>query len=682
MDADEIRKWHKTFKREGELFEIRILGDNWTQSGYFYDVEVAIQQLALYDDFNIYYTINKVKDACASRGQFNCFKQVRGTATSKQDIDSRCYIPIDVDCERPSGVSSTDEEKQKAYKKAQEVFVFLRDNGFSEPVVCDSSSGYHLLYPINAENNQESEDVIKTFLDIMAKLFTDDSIKIDNVLYDANRILRLPGSHGRKGRNSQDRPHRPAKILSVPSEQKRMFLGQIDAFNQKFEIKTEQPIRQYYNGHHEDFNIRDFIQRHNISVDKEIPLSGGGTKFVLTECCFDSGHKSPDAAIFEMPNGAIAYKCFHQSCSHHTWQEVRQMYEPDAYMPKQQPQYPTYQQRPTYQPPKHTIKPETAELGKKWMSMSEIQKVDITQMDGFKTGFTTLDRRIVKLFYGELTVLSGNNGAGKSSLLNTLMLNAIDQGIPTGLMTIELQPNVLKTWIQMAAAGKRNLYASSYAEGKYYVPNGVGERIDEWMNGKFYVYNNDYGSDWSQLLADMTELAKRGVKFFVIDNLYSVDLEALDGDSNKQQKQFVIQLKEFCKTEMVHVILVAHPRKVMTFLRKNDISGTSDIQNAADNIGIVHRVNQDFFKSGDEFFGKGTTAQYANYGNVLEWCKNRMFGVCDLLVGLDYEIESRRFQNFKGEDRHYGWEAPPVQQTINYESPMPFDSPTGDAAPF
>ena len=681
MDADEIRKWHNTFKRDGELFEIRILGDTWTQSGYFYDVEVAIQQLALYDSFNIYYTINKVKDACASRAQFNCFKPVKGTATSKQDIECRCYIPIDIDCERPSGVSSSDEEKEKAYKKAQDVFRFLRDNGFSEPVVCDSSSGYHLLYPINAENNQESEDVIKTFLNIMSKLFTDDNIKIDDVLYDANRILRLPGSHGRKGRDSQDRPHRLAKILSVPAEQQRMFLGQIDAFNHKYEIKTEQPVRQYNGGRHEDFNLSDFIHRNGIGVDKEIRLPDGGTKYILTECCFDSSHKAPDAAIFEMPNGAIAYKCFHQSCSHHTWHDVRMMFDPHAYDLRQQIQ--GYQQpAPTYQPtPRPALKEETPELGSKWLTMSKIEKVDITNMGGFKTGFTALDKRIVKLFYSELTIISGNNGAGKSSLLNTLMLNAVDQGVKTALWTGELRADVLKTWLEMVAAGKRNLYESSYAEGKYYVPNGVSQHIDEWLEDKLFVYNNEYGSDWGQLFHDMKEMAKMGVKFFVLDNLYSLNIDIFDGEKNDQQKELVKEIKEFAKKEMVHVLLVAHPRKVMTFLRKNDISGTSDIQNAADNIGIIHRTNKDFFKSGDEFFGKGTTAQYSGYGNVLEWCKNRLFGVCDLLVGLVYEEESRRFLNFKGEDKRYGWEAPPVQQEIPYEPPMPFESTT-ENAPF
>ena len=289
MDAKEIRRWHSIFKRANELFEIRVLGDR-TWSGYFYDVETAIKALEPFDNANIYYTINEVKKACASREQFCCFKQVKGTATSKQDIEHRWWLPIDVDCERPSGVSSTDSEKEKAHKKAQDVFAFLRENGFSTPVVCDSSSGFHILYPIDMENNQESEDAIKNFLEILSNVFTDENVKIDTVLHDANRILRLSGTYGRKGRSSDERPHRLAKILSVPSKLERMNISDILQFNKKYTINVEQPKR-YYNGTpSDDFNLREFIQKHGIEIAKEIPLSGGGTKFILAHCPFDEGN--------------------------------------------------------------------------------------------------------------------------------------------------------------------------------------------------------------------------------------------------------------------------------------------------------------------------------------------------------------------------------------------------------
>lgn len=664
MDKEEIRKWHSVFKPNGELFEIRILGDR-TWSGYFYDIEAAINALEPFDNANIYYSINEVKRACASRDQFNCFRQIKGSATSKQDIEHRWWLPIDVDCERPSGVSSTDAEKGKAHKKALDVYKFLKENGFSNPIVCDSSSGYHILYPIDMENTQESEDCIKTFLETLGTIFTDESVKIDTVLHDANRILRLSGTYGRKGRSTEERPHRMAKILLSPDDIKRMSIEQIKEFNAKYTIKVEQPQRRQYNGTpNEQFDLREFIAKYGIKIAKELPISGGGTKFILEECPFDNLHKAPDSALFEMPNGSIAFKCFHNSCSQYDWRAFRLHFDPHAYdreNNQQQYQQRDYQQPLTPQKPKYQIKEENPELGKKWFCMSDIKKLDLSEIKTVKTGFVELDRAIVGLAEGEVSILSGSNSSGKSSWINSLCLNIINQGGKCALWSGELRPDILKTWIQLVAAGKRNLRPSK-VEGKYYVPTPVAERIDQWLDGNLFIYNNEYSSKWEQVFNDMQELLKMGVGLFVLDNLFSLDIDVLSGDKNNKQKELILQICQFAKKNHVHIILVAHPRKVCTFLRKNDISGSSDLTNAVDNVFIAHRVNNDFMKGGADFLGANTIAQYAGYGNVIEVAKNRMYGVVDRMFGMYYEIESRRFLNAQEEEIVYGWEET-AQQT-------------------
>ena len=64
-------------------------------------------------------------------------------------------------------------------------------------------------------------------------------------------------------------------------------------------------------------------------------------------------------------------------------------------------------------------------------------------------------------------------------------------------------------------------------------------------------------------------------------------------------------------------------------------------------------------------------SELAVYGNVLEVVKNRFFGSIDLLIGLYYECESRRFLNNLDENRHYGWE----KIEYNIEKPTPQDNP-------
>lgn len=696
MDLDEIRKWHKVFKPNNELFEIRILSKP-TISGYFYDIEEALKTLPQYDKYQIYFTVNQVKDACSSRVQFNKFQQVQGSATSGNDIQHRWWLPIDIDVERPTDVSSSNEEKEYAHQKAGEVYKFLQKAGFPNPVVCDSSSGYHIYYPLDADNTQEVKSVIEKFYAVLGEYFTDGRVKIDKVVGDANRIMRLYGTFGRKGRNSEERPHRMSKILSVPEISERMSIEQVSNFNSTYEVvhdRKDNIKKQYNGGNNEDFDLRKFIQEHNIEIAKELPYGNGGTKFILKECCFDSSHKAPDSALFLSADGAIGFKCLHNSCSSYTWRDFRLHYDPHAYdyenAPRQQ-----YQPQGRYMQPlkkKYQIKKESPELGKKWFSMSDIKKIDLSNLMHIKTGYTELDKKIVGLYEGEITIISGSNSSGKSSWINNLILNVIQQNIKVALWSGELRPDVLKTWISLSAAGMHYIQPSKYDEGKYFVPENVSEKIDEWMDGKFFLYNNEYTNKWEQIFNDMNELVKIGVKLLILDNLFSLDIDIFEGDKNNKQKELILQLCDFVKKNRVHVILVAHPRKVTTFLRKTDISGTSDLTNAASNVFIVHRVNNDFLKTGGEFLGNTVVQQYSMFGNCIEIAKNRLYGIVDCLVGMYYEIPTRRFKNTEQEDIHYGWEDQPVQQSLTYSQPepnyepnpdnIPFSMPTAEEAPF
>jgi len=448
------------------------------------------------------------------------------------------------------------------------------------------------------------------------------------------------------------------------------------------------------------FDLPSWLREHGIVYREK--KSGDSTRYELEYCPWVDTHsdkKKWDSALFVDSQGKITFNCTHSHCKGKTWQDVRLHYEPNAYdRPTFQPQYAPRQYAPQK---KYEIKEEIPELGEKWLSMSSIQKVDLSKLEHYATGFTELDKNIIGLYMSEVTILSGSNASGKSSWLNTLLLNIIQQGAKVALWSGELRPDILKTWVQMVAAGKNNLRQSMYGDGKYYVPNNVAERIDQWLDGKFFLYNNEYGAKWQQIFHDMELLLKVGVKVFALDNLFSLDIDILDGDKNSKQRELILQIKDFAKKNQVHIILVAHPRKVTTFLRKNDISGTSDLQNAVDKIFIIHRVNNDFFRAGAEFFGQSEIQRFQGFGNVIEVCKERLYGVVDLMVGMQYEIESRRFKNDVNENVQYGWEIEPTQSTMTFdEQPkqqynadwnyrnndanddMPFGAPSDDAAPF
>jgi thioredoxin-related protein/uncharacterized protein YlbG (UPF0298 family) len=709
IDKIELKKWWDTFVGDGNFTEIRILG-KFQYSGYFKSFDNLCAQIEPYsnmDDEQIYFVLNQIDSSCYARPQCEKFIKSVKVSTNDNDIIRRKFLMIDCDAIRKSSTNSSDVEFNAALQKARDIFRFLRVKGFPDPIVCTSGNGAHLQIPVDLPNDEETTEIIKRFYKYLGSQFTDSQVDIDQKVYNLARLCKTYSTVAKKGANLPERPWRKAEIIYIPQTITNTSIEKIKEIADMLppeEPKQVQnrPNRQYNNA---PFDLRTWLNEHSIVYKEE--QHGNSTKFVLQHCPWEDTHSSKkewESALFQNSDGQITFSCFHSHCSDKTWFDFRQVYEPDAYSkPAYQPtQYGTRQYAP--QKPKYEIKDEIPELGEKWLSMSSIKKVDLSGLEHVKTGFTELDKSIVGLYMSEVTILSGNNGSGKSSWLNSLLLNIINQGTKVALWSGELRPDILKAWIQMSAAGKANLLPSQYGDGKYFVPNGVSARIDSWMDGKFFLYNNEYGAHWEQIFHDMELLLKAGVKVFALDNLFSLDIDILDGDKNSKQKDLILQIKEFAKKNMVHIILVAHPRKTTAFLRKNDIAGSADLQNAVDKIFCIHRVNNDFFRTGAEFFGQTVIQKFQGYGNTVEVMKERLFGVVDLMVGMHYEIESRRFLNYPTERIVYGWETVEQQPTITYPEQessdgyvpivsqsqmeqfaqsMPFEPPTNnEATPF
>lgn len=669
LDKVELRKWWDIFVGDGNFTEVRILG-KFQYSGYFKSFDNLCKQLEPYtemDDEQIYFVLNRIDESCYARPQCEKFIKSVKVSTNDNDIISRCFVMIDCDPIRKSSVNSSEFEFNCAMQKARDIFRFLRNNGFEDAIVCHSGNGAHLQLAVDLPNDEETTNILKRFYQYLGQKFTDENVDIDQKVFNLGRLCKTYSTVAKKGANLPDRPWRQSKILYVPKELKKTSIEKFKAIADLLPKEEPKQIskstwNKYDNS--ERFDLENWLKSYGIEYRKK--TEGNSTKYEIKDCPWKDQHSSNNpysSALFQDEEGKITYTCAHAHCKDKQWRDFRLYYQPDAY---NKPQYESRPQRQyiIQQKPKYEIKDELPELGEKWLSMSSIKKVDISQIEHVKTGFTELDRNIIGLYMSEVTILSGSNASGKSSWLNTLMLNIVNQGTKVALWSGELRADILKAWIQMSAAGRNNLRLSNYGDGKYYVPNNVGECIDQWLDGKFFLYNNEYGNTWEQIFHDMTELLKVGVKVFALDNLFSLNIDLLDGDKNSKQRELILQIKEFAKKNQVHIILVAHPRKVTTFLRKNDISGSSDLQNAVDKIFIIHRVNNDFFRSGADFFGQSEIQKFQGYGNVVEVCKERMFGIVDLMVGLQYEIESRRFKNEINENIRYGWEQNPTQSVM------------------
>jgi archaellum biogenesis ATPase FlaH len=678
INETELRKVIEQLKPDGELFEIRVIGDRQPMSGYFRDVDTLLQAFDTVDlkDRNVYITLNRPKDALYSRQQADRLLKVK-TTTADKEIDVIEWLFIDFDPDRPTGISSTNEELKLSMELAQKVYVYLKGEGFEEPVKAFSGNGYHLLYRIGLVNNEYNVKLIERCLKALNVLFSTDAVKVDTSNFNPSRICKLYGTMAQKGANTAERPHRMARIdgeLKELKQTQKIYLEKLAA-----EV-PEEPIRpaQYNNYKPNEFDIEAWMSQHGI---RYVVKSGGDyTKYILDECPFDHNHKAPDSMILKQSNGAIGFKCLHDSCQGRKWQDVRVMFEPDAY-DKQNEAFDKAIEEGWKRHNRDKKKKEiNIENGKVWETISEILEKPTPDNEYVKTHIATIDKKTHGLLKGGISLWSGLRGSGKSTVLSQIALYAVNDGHSVLAYSGELTDKRYSRWLIQQAAGKQYVKEITKDDSKFWiVPKDIQRSIGSWISDRLHVYNNSYGSDYERLITEIKkqiEIDKPDL--LILDNLMTVDAYNLDANEYRAQTIIMKGLAELSKQYNIHIALVAHPRKTISFLRLVDVSGSANISNLVDNAYIVHRVNHDFKKGYmDEFCRKGTKEEDVmlfNGTNVIEIAKDREEGIQDEFIPLWYEKESRRMKNEKTEVIKFKWTTEWAEEEKDNEfMPVPDD---------
>lgn len=684
-----IYRWWDVFKGGNRLTEVRVLGRK-NYSGYYRDASKIITDLSAISEWNesqIYFTLNDINEACYSRKQRERLMMVRETTTDS-DITARRMVLIDLDPKRPAGVNSSDQELERAHRKAADVYRFLLAQGFNEPIVCMSGNGYHLHLHCSMAVNDETTRTVKRFLLALSMLFSDDWVDVDTKVFNPARICKLYGTTARKGADTPDRPWRESRIVKVPSA---TLPNDIAYFQKVAAMYPEDEVRPSQgNGYStEAFDLVSFLSRHRIAYRTQSVADG--TRYILDRCPFNEAHRGRDAAIFQRSNGAIGFYCFHNSCQGKTWRDVRLLFEPDAYS-QYRPNTPALQNpsTPCSQPPAapHQTQPapqpiiQTEDKGKVWLRMSDIRRQPFDKGDFIPSGIEGIDSRGIGFKRGMVSVWTGKRGCGKSSLLNMLMLNAAQKGFKSALWTGELTADTVKQWLFLQAAGKNGnerVHGTDY----YRTRDKLIEPIEEWLDGKLWLFNNNYGENYGQIAQEVTRLHEtEGLDMILLDNLMVLDIRSLDENKYDRQAVLMQQLTDLAKRLNVHVHLVAHPHKSIGYIRVDNISGSGDIANKADNVFILSRVNNDFKATAGEYLDKAefTDIVQSECTNVIEIAKFRARGtLMGSLVKLWFEEESNRLKNDPAESIAYNWDEDSMMERY---LGMPFDEQDEDTAPF
>lgn len=653
LNEKEIRKTIALMKPDGQLFEVRVIyGNKAMYSGYFTnadDLMRAFDELRNFADCNVYITLNSINEACFDRVQKKRFEKNAKTTTSDNDIVGYDWLMIDLDPKRPSGTSSTDEQIKKAKEQGNKIYQFMQNLGFSKPLFANSGNGVHLLYRIRLKNSDENRKLIEMSLKTLNMLFTSPEIDVDMKNFNQSRVCKLYGTTAQKGANSDTRPHRMSYIIGNPES---IEVNDIKYLQKLCALYPKEEKPQKYNNYQpREFDLEEWMDKHGVRYRRS--TYADGVKYVLDCCPFDSNHKGKDACIFQSRTGAIGFHCFHNSCADKTWKDVRLLFEPDAYEKRQQEYEKQIYSKPNRK--QEVKKIEEAEGNPVFYTASDILNLPQKEESFIKSGIHVIDKKMRGLKKGYVSVISGLRASGKSSVISEVCLDCVDSGNCVGVFSGELAPKNFMRWMNLQAAGKGYVEPTQF-DGYYNVVRKYQEKIAEWLGKNFFLYNNEYGNNFTAIMEEFEKkVEKDKLDLLILDNLMAFNISNLGESKWDAQTEFVLSLQRLAKRKDIHIAFVAHPRKAMGFLRLDDISGTGDLGNAVDNAFIVHRVNNDFIRLTKQMFGWKDDNELYQATNVIEIAKDRDGGLQDCFIPLYYEKESKRLRNSAVENKIYGW---------------------------
>ncbi|HVU66417.1 MAG TPA: hypothetical protein VHD63_04780, partial [Ktedonobacteraceae bacterium] len=161
VDAAEVRRALQVLTMPEQVMELRILGAKtaasarypYQASGYFNTADPLIKALAgLRGAKGIYLTLQPCNPVLLARAhnRLRTVEEMRqAAATSDQHIIRLRWLLIDLDPDRPAGISSSEAEHQAALHHARTIRDTLHEEGWPDPVEADSGNGAHLLYAID-----------------------------------------------------------------------------------------------------------------------------------------------------------------------------------------------------------------------------------------------------------------------------------------------------------------------------------------------------------------------------------------------------------------------------------------------------------------------------------------------------------------------------------------------------
>jgi hypothetical protein len=223
-DPAALAAFWRAFTHPGEVYEVRLPKTRkgprrlyGTAGGYFDNGEAFVEALAHVtgdDAPGVFITLNPVDPDLLARAENRLVSRLEATA-SDRDVLRRRHLLIDVDPTRKVGIMATDAEVAAALQTREAIAAYLADAlGWGAPLYrLVSGSGGALVYPTDLPNDDTTTELVRRCLAALAAMFNSDAVTIDQTVYNAARITRVPGTINAKGDDcpARGRPWRQAR---------------------------------------------------------------------------------------------------------------------------------------------------------------------------------------------------------------------------------------------------------------------------------------------------------------------------------------------------------------------------------------------------------------------------------------------------------------------------------------
>lgn len=207
---------------------------------------------------------------------------------------------------------------------------------------------------------------------------------------------------------------------------------------------------------------------------------------------------------------------------------------------------------------------------------------------GVPTGWTELDRMLGGIREKEMTVISADTGAGKTTFCVNLMCNLLSRS-PHGF------------WINSWEMDHNHIIrkvASQVLKYKFKT-EGFNERqknlFREWMKKNNVFINPKRSNADVKTLRKQIELAAMvyGVKYVMLDHLDYVSDTSDAKETHEKIKDVVSEIHEIAMTYDVHIFLIAHMKQndSITKLHMGMLKGSSAIKQYANNVLLLDNKN-------------------------------------------------------------------------------------------